>query len=103
MSPSHWEVTEVDGINVLNPLPVLGRACGQVQFGESGYASNGRVGRPILGPISVGTALLAMRYGKQGAGRLDNLSQPRPHPSAAHHEPTAWLGPVPAPEVGPAS
>ena len=75
MSPAHWEVTEVDDISVLNTLQTVVSACGQVQICDPGMSAAYGQSETDSGPISVGTVLLAMRYGKRGMSRLDNLSQ----------------------------
>jgi hypothetical protein len=64
----------VGDINVLNPLQTLVLACGQVRFYDPVDAGGIRPRGSSYEPISVGTVLLAVRYGKRRPHELDNLS-----------------------------
>ena len=67
-------------IDVLNPLQTLVPACGQVRFCDPGDADDVRFRRFFYGHISVGTILLAVRYGKCRVHELDDLSHRRVSP-----------------------
>jgi hypothetical protein len=77
MSSTHWEVTDVDGINALNPLQRLVSAYDQVAQRDPVGCLHGASRKGIYGPISVGSVLLAMRYGKRGTRELDDLAHCR--------------------------
>ena len=77
MSPTHWEVTDVDDINLLNPLQILVSVCGQVRFCDSKIVSGVRLFGSSFRRASVGAVLLAVRYGKYWTRGLDDLSDRR--------------------------
>src|SRR6202035_128018 len=94
MSPTHWEVTDVGDINVLNLLQTIVPACGQVRFCERLDDGGVRIHVNSNGIISVGSVLLDVHFVKSRASRLDDLSHraSSPSPSPRRSSGGLWAG-----------
>ena len=77
MSPTHWEVTDVGDISILNPLQTVVAACGQGRFCVRWDADKVRSSWVSSVYVPVRIVLLVVRYGKLGMRGLDGLSHRR--------------------------